>query len=504
MDLPPNLDKIGALWIGLDSIAPIPRVRGPVRSRIGAMSADLPGFPARTEHSPAPDDILTVSELNRLARRLLESEWPSLCVVGEISNLTWAASGHLYFTLKDAQAQVRCTMWRGKAALLPFRPENGMRVEARAAVTLYEARGDFQLNVEALVQAGRGSLFEAFLRLKDKLATEGLFDPAAKRALPRFPRRIGIVTSPAAAAYQDVLATLRRRAPHLGVVLYAASVQGVDAGTSLVEAVESAAARAGTDHVDVLLLVRGGGSLEDLWGFNDERLARAIRRCPIPVVSGVGHETDFTIADFAADLRAATPTGAAELVTAGYHEAAARLAVLQRMFARAIEGRLNAAAQRVDRAGLRLIHPRERLRQSEAALGRLAERLDAAIERRLERAASATRVLALRLQAGRPRLERPTGRCTTLAERLRALGHGLLQDRAQRLASLAAHLEHLGPQAVLARGYSITRDADGHILRSAAQVACGARIGVQLATGRLGATVTERQVDEDDGIVIEN
>ena len=273
--------------------------------------------------------VLGVSALNRMAREALEAALPLLWVGGEISNLTRASSGHVYFTLKDANAQVRCAMWRNRAQLLAFRPENGMRVEARALVTLYEARGDYQLNVEAVRPAGIGDLFEAFKRLKDKLAAEGLFDAEAKRALPRFPRAIGLITSPAAAALRDVLVTLERRAPQLSIVLYPAPVQGADAATRLTDAVRSASARAHGDGIEVLLLVRGGGSLEDLWSFNDEALARALRNCSVPVISGVGHETDFTIADFAADLRAPTPTGAAELVSAGWYAARHELATLR-------------------------------------------------------------------------------------------------------------------------------------------------------------------------------
>ena len=269
--------------------------------------------------------VLSVSDLNRLARETLEARFPLLWVAGEVSNLTRAPSGHLYFTLKDEAAQVRCTMWRNRAHLLPFQLAHGMRVEARALVTLYEARGDYQLNVETLRRAGQGNLAEAFQRLKEKLAAEGLFDPGRKRPLPAYPRGIGLVTSPQAAALHDVLVCLRRRAPHLPVVLYPAPVQGDSAAPRLMEALRQAGARAGQDGIDLLLLVRGGGSLEDLWAFNDEALARAIAACPLPVVAGVGHETDFTIADFVADLRAATPTAAAELATAGFHAAARAL-----------------------------------------------------------------------------------------------------------------------------------------------------------------------------------
>lgn len=439
------------------------------------------------------DRVLSVSALNRLARETLEARFPLLWVSGEISNLTRAPSGHLYFTLKDAQAQVRCTMWRNRAQLLPFRPENGMRVDARALVTLYEVRGDFQLGIEALRQTGQGNLFETFLRLKEKLAGEGLFDPAAKRELPHYPHRIGVVTSPAAAAWQDVLATLRRRAPHLEVVLYPAPVQGEGAGVRLADMVRKASERATDDGIDLLLVVRGGGSIEDLWAFNDEALARAIRACEVPVVSGVGHETDFTIADFAADVRAATPTGAAELASAGYHAARGRLAMLEQTLSGTMQRRIHTLAQRLDRAALRLVHPRERLAQAQERTERLGVRLAAAMARRLERLNAGQRMLRLRLEARRPDIRREMERCARAAGRLTQAGENLLQRRAERLAALAAHLQHLAPQAVLTRGYSITRDAEGRILRSAAETNIGQAVSVELANGRLRATVNSTE-----------
>ena len=445
-------------------------------------------LPANGAATPAAQ-VLSVSELNRMARELLESTLPPMWVGGEISNLVRAASGHVYFTLKDASAQVRCAMWRNRAQLLAFRPENGMRVEARALVTLYEARGDYQLSVEALRPAGIGSLFEAFNRLKAKLAAEGLFDEAGRRALPRYPRALGIVTSPQAAALRDVLVTLRRRAPHLPVVLYPAPVQGADAPARLLEAVRSAGRRAAEDGVDALLLVRGGGSIEDLWAFNDEALARALRACPLPVVCGVGHETDFTIADFAADLRAPTPTGAAELASAGWYAARAELAVLEPRLRRAVERRFGELAQRLDRAALRLVHPRERLRRERDTLARLGERLRHATARRLETADLRTTRAGLRLRAAAPRPQALAARVDMLGERLARAATRLLEARSQRLEALAAHLQHLAPQAVLARGYAIARDERGRVLRNAASVPEGSAVSVQLADGRLDTRV---------------
>src|SRR5688572_17380583 len=259
-----------------------------------------------------PPQILSVADLNRLAREIVERHLPLSWVAGEISNFKRYDSGHCYFTLKDETAQVDCVMFRTKAMLLPWKPENGMQVEVRAYATLYEARGRFQLTVEVMRRSGLGALYEAFERLKAKLEREGLFDPARKRVLPRFPRMIGVVTSPQAAALRDVLTTLERRSPGVPVIVYPTPVQGEGAGSRIADAVTKAANRA---ECDVLIVCRGGGSIEDLWAYNDEALARAIAASAIPVVSGVGHETDFTIADFVADVRAPTPTAAAQLVS---------------------------------------------------------------------------------------------------------------------------------------------------------------------------------------------
>jgi len=436
--------------------------------------------------------VLTVSALNRLAREALESALPLMWIDGEISNLTRAASGHLYFTLKDASAQVRCTIWRNRAQLLAFRPENGMRVEIRALATLYEARGDYQLNVETVRKAGIGDLFEAFRRLRDTLTAEGLFDADAKRPIPRFPRAIGLVTSPAAAALRDVLVTLGRRAAHVPVILYPAPVQGADAATRLVEAVRTAGERAAQDGIEVLLLVRGGGSLEDLCSFNDEALARALRACPIPVLSGVGHETDFSIADFAADLRAPTPTGAAELASAGWHAAHREIDALGPQLERSMQRRLEALAQRLDRASLRFVHPRERLRQAQTDTHLSAARLQRAMQRQLERTQFRHAALELRLARQRPNFTTAHSRTDDLGHRLQRAGQTLLARRQAQVDALAAHLQHLNPESVLARGYAIARDTHGRVLRSATEIATEATVEVQLASGRLLTQVTGR------------
>ena len=259
-----------------------------------------------------PTKVITVSELNRMARNVLEQSFPLFWVSGEVSNFTRAASGHWYFSLKDAGAQVRCVMFKGRNSYVDFVPREGDKIEARCTVTLYEARGDFQLTVEFVQRAGLGALFEAFEKLKNKLALEGLFDESGKQTIPKHPKRIGIVTSADAAALRDVLTTLRRRMPNIPVLIYPTPVQGKGAAQWIANAINTAHERA---ECDVLIICRGGGSIEDLWQFNEEIVARAIANCSIPTISGVGHETDFTICDFVADMRAATPTAAAELVT---------------------------------------------------------------------------------------------------------------------------------------------------------------------------------------------
>ena len=398
--------------------------------------------------SDPPRSVLTVSELLRSVRDTLERRFPLAWVRGELSNLNRAPSGHCYFTLKDRGAQVDCVMYRSRAAAFDRELRDGMQVEAQVLVTLYEPRGRFQLTVEALRPAGLGPLYERFLRLKESLEREGLFDPAAKRALPPYPRSIGVVTSRAAAALRDVLTTLARRNPAVRVIVYPTPVQGEGAAGRIVAALRSANARA---ECEVLLLVRGGGSLEDLWSFNEAIVARAIRASRIPVIVGVGHETDFTIADFAADRRAPTPTAAGELATPARAEMLAKLTDCLRCLAREMRRRLQYAAQALDAYSRRLVHPAERLRRSEQHVAQLRTRLALAYSHRV-------------------------------------------QHRAAELARLRASLGNLDPYAVLARGYSITRNAAGHVLRDASEARAGERILTTLARGALQSEVKKREL----------
>ena len=428
--------------------------------------------------APAATRALTVSELNRGVRALLERGYPLLNVRGEISGFTRAASGHLYFSLKDAGAQVRCAMWRKRATGLDWSPRDGDAVEVRASVTLFETRGEYQLNVESVRRAGAGALFEAFLRLKEKLERAGLFDAARKRALPAFPRAIGVVTSPNAAALRDVLTTLRRRAPMIPVIIYPTPVQGEGAGAQVAAAIAAAGSRG---EVDVLIVCRGGGSIEDLWAFNEESVARAIAACPMPVISGVGHETDFTIADFAADLRAPTPTAAAELAAPAHAALLADLIVARRALARAFEARLGEARQRLDWLARALLSPAERLQLKRRDLEQLGQRLASAGRRVHDRDRARLDVARHRLR--QPELGRMGEQVDALSRDLARAAREAVLQAGQRLHRHRDALEHLNPAGVLARGYGIVRGADGRIVRDAGSLAAGDALDVTLARG---------------------
>ncbi|WP_269532724.1 exodeoxyribonuclease VII large subunit [Chitinimonas sp. BJYL2] len=434
----------------------------------------------------SPGLVWSVAELNRSVKTLIEREIPLVWVAGEISNLTIAASGHCYFSLKDAQAQVRCVMFRNRAMLLPFKPREGMKVEARAQVTLYEARGDFQLNLEAMRPAGLGALYEAFELLKQRLAAEGLFDAARKRPLPLQPRAIGIVTSPQAAALRDVIATLRRRAPHLPVVLYPTPVQGEGAAQQIARRIAEANAR---KEVDVLLVCRGGGSIEDLWSFNEEVVARAIAGSQLPVVSGVGHETDFTIADFVADLRAPTPTAAAELVSPDRSAQLARLAELARRSGWLLRQALERRMQKLDLLASRLLHPGERIARQRERLAGVAVRRDQAYARGLERARWRLEGMQLRISRQRPDPAALGALLVARRARLQEL-HGRQQQLRQRsLAALVDRLEGLNPEAVLARGYSMVTSRDGKVISDAATLKAGQVVSMRFAKGEARAVI---------------
>jgi exodeoxyribonuclease VII large subunit len=433
--------------------------------------------------------VLSVRELNFAAKQLLENSIPLLWVRGEISNFVCAASGHWYFSLKDEQAQVRCVMFRHKSQYLDWQPKNGMQAEVLALATLYEARGEFQLTLEQMRPAGLGALYEAFERLKRRLEGEGLFDAARKQALPFFPAQIGIITSPQAAALRDVLTTLARRMPGIPVVLYPTPVQGDGAAQKIAQAIRLANERA---ECEVLLLCRGGGSIEDLWAFNEEVVARAIAESDIPLVSGVGHETDFTIADFVADQRAATPTAAAQLIAPERQELLQRLQQTARQLARGSLRQFERAMQQLDFLQRRLVHPAQRMQQQEQHLDRLQQRLVAAKAYAMQRQQWSLQSMQQRLRAARPDLVRLETRHTELGRRLKDAMQRTLERHDARLHGLQQHLLHLDPQQVLARGYSMVRDEHGDIVSSSDAVLLGARLNIAFAQGWVGAEVKEK------------
>ena len=423
---------------------------------------------------------LTVSQLNRAVSGSLQREFGLQRVRGEIASFVRAASGHWYFALKDAGAQVRCVMFRGRNSAVDFAPREGDEVEVHAAVALYEARGEFQLTVESLRRFGAGRLWEEFLRLRQRLAAEGLFSVERKRPLPRLPRAVGVATSLQAAALRDVLATLRRRAPYLQIVVYPVPVQGLDAGARIAAMLEAVSRRC---EVDVLLLVRGGGSIEDLWAFNEEVVARAIRASSVPIIVGVGHESDFTIADFAADVRAPTPTAAAELVAPERSVLLREIAVRVRALGAAGTRLLAQRAQRIDYAVRILGAPRAPLRGLESRIADLHARMGAQAAQHLRRYRQdlAARLRSLRQgQAPLPLQER---RVADLTQRLRVAQQRGVERAKVLLAHRQRALAHLNVQAVLERGFSILRDAHGAPLTDAARLAPGDAIAATLARG---------------------
>ena len=442
------------------------------------------------DSSFSPPPVLTVTALNAQVARLLERSFPLTWIGGEISNFTRASSGHWYFTLKDDAAQVRAVMFRGKSQFAGFTPREGDKVEVRALVTLYGARGEYQINVEAIRRAGVGALYEAFLRLKDKLDAQGLFDPDRKRALPLFTRRVGIVTSPNAAALRDILSALKRRAPHVHVVLYPAPVQGQGAADKVAAAIDTASRRA---EVDVLLVCRGGGSIEDLWSFNEEVVARAIANCSMPVIAGVGHETDVTIADFAADVRAATPTAAAELAATASADWIASLGADAVDLARAMRRTLGEANQSLDNLSRRLQSPSAQIGHQRLKLLALSTALTHAVRAPVGRHGLALVQLRARWASHRPEVRARQAEIDTRQRRLAGAFDAQLGRRRHALGALSAQLEMLNPQRTLERGYAIVRDGAGNVLRSPGQLKPHQLLNVRLAEGSAEIGVTSVQ-----------
>ena len=396
-----------------------------------------------------PSRILTVTELNRLAREVLEMSFPLFWVSGEVSNFTRAASGHWYFSLKDQAAQVKCVMFKGRNSYVDFIPREGDKIEARCTVTLYEARGDFQLTVEFVQKAGLGALFEAFEKLKIKLEHEGLFDAAYKQSIPKYPKTIGIVTSPDAAALRDVLTTLKRRNPAIRVIIYPTPVQGKGAAALIAKAIHAANERA---EADTLIICRGGGSMEDLWQFNEEIVARAMDECTIPTISGVGHETDFTICDFVADVRAATPTAAAELACQDVETLKTQLKQLWHRLGRRMDSRLQVHAQKLDFLTRRLVSPQQQLENKTTQIDQLKHRMDIALQ-------------------------------------------GILKSQQQHVLQLKNSLEQLSPQNIMARGYAMVQDKSGALIKNAQQLKVGNAVNLVFEKGCADATIIHVKTD---------
>jgi len=438
-------------------------------------------------------DIFTVSRLNQAVQGLLEGTFPLIWVEGELSGVARPASGHLYFTLKDSGAQVRCALFRNRAQLLRFRPGDGMQVLVRARVGLYAPRGDYQLIVEHMEEAGDGALRRAFDELKNRLEKEGLFDPEHKRPLPRFPRRLGVITSPTGAAIRDILSVLRRRFPGLPVLIYPVPVQGEAAAPAIARALRTASDR---EDCDVLILARGGGSLEDLWAFNEEVVARALYDCAIPVVSGVGHEVDVTIADLAADLRAATPSAAAELVSPLRDEWQLHVQRQARQLIERMDRRLREQALRVQtlERRLRQQHPERRLQSQAQRVDELERRLGIAMDHRLRHHQSRLARLEGRLQHRSPAraLERLESRQTQLRLRLDSALRRRLDRLESRLTGAGRALHSVSPLATLGRGYSILSTPEGQVIRDAAQVQVNDRLEARLGKGKLFCTVVQK------------
>lgn len=443
------------------------------------------------ESSPLRD-VYTVSRLNGAAKRLLEDGFPPfIWVEGEVSNLARPASGHVYFSLKDDQAQVRCALFRPQLRHLDTSPENGMHVIVRARVSLYEGRGEFQLIVEQLEEAGEGALRRALEALKRRLAQDGLFDVAHKKQLPRLPRRIGIITSPTGAVLHDIVTTLRRRFPAIPVLLYPIPVQGVEAVSHIAATIRLACER---KDCDALILARGGGSLEDLWAFNEEPVARAIFACEIPIVSGVGHETDVTIADLVADVRAPTPTAAAELLSPDQKEWRAYFEQKESRLLRLTQDTLSTKQQRLDWLATRVVHPKQRIALLLDRLENLEKRLHSAVITRLRTASAKLFTIAAQLSQLSPhaRIRGLIVQCEQLGGRLPTAMLHVLERQRQRLRQAIRSLHNLSPLSTLERGYAIVEEAETtKIVRDARDVQPGDRVDARLARGRLRCLVNE-------------
>ena len=394
---------------------------------------------------PNEAKVFSVKEINRLVRELLEQSFPSFWISGEISNFISASSGHWYFSLKDDEAQVRCTMFKNKNIAADWTPKNGEKIEAKCFIGLYEARGEYQLNIDLIRHAGAGLLSEAFNQLKERLLKEGLFETSRKKLIPQFPKSIGVITSPTGAAIEDILTTLKRRSLHIPIFIYPCLVQGKEAPLAIVKAIETANIRM---ECDVLILARGGGSIEDLWAFNEEIVARGIVASKIPIITGVGHETDTTIADFVSDLRAPTPTGAAELVTSHTVELVKTIQVYKNQLNKVMAGVIRELMQKIDYLEKRLISPRQQIQRQKEQIHQYIQRIN------------------------------------------QSMKNVMIQYRL-KIDKLKLNLDHLSPHAVLSRGYSIITNVDGQIVNNVNQLKLDDKIRIQLNHGQADANISD-------------
>lgn len=464
------------------------------------MPPETPYNPTFPHLSPLPmselfaPSSISVSELNALAKALLEDHLAGLWIAGEVSNLTRAASGHYYFSLKDSRAQVRCAMFKGAAARLEKPLKEGDHIEVAGKISIYEARGEFQITVNEVRLKGLGQLYEAYERLKAQLQAEGAFAAERKKPLPARAQCIGIVTSLAAAALRDVVTTLKRRAPEIPVIVYPTAVQGAGSEFQIAQAIKTASQRA---ECDVLIVCRGGGSIEDLWAFNEEPVVRAIEACAIPVVSGVGHETDFTLADFVADVRAPTPTGAAELVSPNRQESLHRLAQAKGRLKTVLEQRYFDASQKLDWLARQIRHPRQKLDEQRTYIHKLAQTLSYSMTQnvrahtaRFERQTQALKHCRPDISVYRQDIDRFQ---TTLSHAFRQL----LAHRRQSLTAQTALLEAVSPQQILERGFSVVKNTRGQVIRNADVLKQGQKLHITFADGETDVRVTKEQAQRE-------
>jgi exodeoxyribonuclease VII large subunit len=436
------------------------------------------------------NNVYQVSQLTDEMRRLMEISYPEIWIEGELSSLSTPASGHLYFSLKDERSQLRCAMFKGRANINSYRPKAGDLVRVRAKISVYTARGDLQCIVQHIEEAGEGILQRRFEELKASLNQQGLFAQDHKQALPTFPKHIGIVTSPSGAAVRDIVSTLKRRCPGIPITIYPAVVQGDTGAQSIINAIRDAVAH---QRCDVLLVSRGGGSLEDLWCFNDEGVAREIYACPIPVVSGVGHEVDVTIADLVADLRAPTPTAAAELVSPNTEQLLNQLESIKFRLPRSFERFIQRRAQQVDFSGRQLVHPRQQLKRNSDKLDQIASRLTMNINSSLSKPTIAADNLIKRLRFQNPRrlVDSKKLSMRIVSQRLQRATNNKLSLVQKATHNLGGQLHLVSPLATLDRGFAIARDHQQAIVRSTNQLSANDKISIQLRDGQVDCDVTE-------------